>query len=147
MNYYAHTAVRPDGKPDPNPANWQLLSTHLRNVAGLAKRFADPLGLAVEAWLAGLLHDLGKYAERFQARLRNAAIRGINHWAAGARKAADLKAALLDYAIDGHHTGLPAAGELRQSLLKMGDASCSHELTRCAESVSELMGQIGRAHV
>jgi hypothetical protein len=32
VNYYAHTAVRPDGKPDPNPANWQLLSTHLRNV-------------------------------------------------------------------------------------------------------------------
>ena len=28
VNYYAHTAVRLDGKPDRNPAKWQLLSTH-----------------------------------------------------------------------------------------------------------------------
>ena len=27
VNYYAHTAVRSDGTPDPNPAKWQLLST------------------------------------------------------------------------------------------------------------------------
>jgi hypothetical protein len=55
VNYYAHTAVRSDGKPDPNPANWQLLSTHLRNVAELAKRFAAPLGLVTEAEQARLL--------------------------------------------------------------------------------------------
>ena len=59
MEYYAHTAVRVDGKPDPDTAKWQLLSTHLRNVAEQAKRFAEPLGLDAEAGLAGLLHDLG----------------------------------------------------------------------------------------
>ena len=32
VNYYAHTAVRSDGAPDPNPANWQLLSSHLGHV-------------------------------------------------------------------------------------------------------------------
>jgi hypothetical protein len=32
VNYYAHTAVRSDGTSDRNPANWQLLSTHLRNI-------------------------------------------------------------------------------------------------------------------
>jgi len=32
VNYYAHTAVRSDGAPDPDTANWQLLSTHLRGV-------------------------------------------------------------------------------------------------------------------
>ncbi len=32
VNYYAHTAARSDGLPDPNPAKWQLLSMHLRNV-------------------------------------------------------------------------------------------------------------------
>ena len=32
LNYYAHTVVKPDGKLDPNPAKWQLLSTHLLNV-------------------------------------------------------------------------------------------------------------------
>jgi len=32
VNYYAHTAVRMDGKPDRDQANWQLLSTHLHSV-------------------------------------------------------------------------------------------------------------------
>jgi CRISPR-associated endonuclease Cas3-HD len=108
-------------------------------VAKVAKQFAMPLGLVAEAELVALLHDLGKYAERFQARLRNPRIHGINHWAAGARKAADLKAPLVDYAVDGHHTGLPTFGDLRQSLLKMGDGSASRELTGCDESVSELI--------
>src|SRR5437016_2357357 len=108
MDYYAHTATLPDGKPDLNKNRWQSLSTHLSNVAQLAKTFAAPLGLAAEAKLAGLLHDFGKYAERFQARLSNAAIRGINHWAAGTVRAASLKAWTVAFAVDGHHTGMPA---------------------------------------
>jgi hypothetical protein len=44
VNYYAHTTVSPDGTPDPNLANWQLLCTHLLKVADLAKQFAAPLG-------------------------------------------------------------------------------------------------------
>jgi hypothetical protein len=42
VNYYAHTAVKADGSPDLDTANWQLLSTHLGNVAALAKGFAQP---------------------------------------------------------------------------------------------------------
>jgi hypothetical protein len=42
VNYYAHTAVKADGAPDLDTAKWQLLSTHLRNVAALAKGFAQP---------------------------------------------------------------------------------------------------------
>ena len=41
--YFAHTATLPDlpdGKPDPDQGHWQLLSTHLCNVAQLAKEFA-----------------------------------------------------------------------------------------------------------
>ncbi len=33
MNYYAHTATLPDGKPDRIEAHWQLLSAHFRGVA------------------------------------------------------------------------------------------------------------------
>ena len=59
MNYYAHTAESPGGLPLPESSgHWQLLSTHLRSVADLAKRFAAPLGLTAEAELAGILNDL-----------------------------------------------------------------------------------------
>src|SRR5437879_12241453 len=73
--YYAHTAG--NGHPRPSDGRgaagdgWQLLSTHLRNVADLAGKFAEPLGLPAEAKLAGLLHDLGKYRDEFQQYLRN----------------------------------------------------------------------------
>jgi len=43
--YFAHTATLPDGKPDPDQGHWQPLSTHLCNVAQLAKQFAAPLSL------------------------------------------------------------------------------------------------------
>jgi CRISPR-associated endonuclease/helicase Cas3 len=68
--FYAHTATLPDGRPDPDVRVWQPLKDHLRKVADLAKHFAGPLGLADEAELAGLLHDLGKYREEFQSYLR-----------------------------------------------------------------------------
>lgn len=59
MTFYAHTAEMPDGSNAPEN-EWQPLATHLRNVAGMAKQFAAPLGFPAEAELAGLLHDLGK---------------------------------------------------------------------------------------
>ena len=42
-SYYAHTATQPDGTNDPNTERWQLLATHLRNVAELAEKFHSPL--------------------------------------------------------------------------------------------------------
>lgn len=68
--FYAHTAEKPDGTREPESSGkWQLLADHLRNVAELAAKFAAPFNASPEARLAGLLHDLGKYAARFQARL------------------------------------------------------------------------------
>ena len=59
MKFYAHTAQDKDGNPLPESSgNWQPLNVHLPNVADLAKHFAEPLGLAAEAELAGSLHDL-----------------------------------------------------------------------------------------
>lgn len=83
-----------------------LLSTHLQSVATLARDFADTTSWAGEAHLAGLLHDLGKYADRFQARLRGEDS-GLDHWSQGAWLALvkhRAKAAAL--AIQGHHVGL-----------------------------------------
>jgi CRISPR-associated endonuclease/helicase Cas3 len=114
----------------------------------LAKRFAAPLGLADEAELAGLLHDLGKYAERFQSRLRNPAIHGINHWAAGTAHAAALKAWAVAFAADGHHTGIPALNEaeagppLRQTVSSFADANRRLELAgQCPEDAATLLAR------
>lgn len=59
--------------------------------------------------LAGLLHDLGKYGDLFQARLQGKEA-GLDHWSSGAVAALKpygaLAAALV---IEGHHIGLQAA--------------------------------------
>ncbi|MCC6354443.1 MAG: CRISPR-associated helicase Cas3' [Verrucomicrobiae bacterium] len=152
VKFYAHTAVDDSGKALPEGSGrWQPLAEHLRNVADLAADLAKPLGLCVEAELAGLLHDLGKYAARFQARLRNPAIHGINHWAAGASHAAALKAWAVAFSSDGHHTGLPALNDnasgppLRQTVNAFAEGRLRSELTgQCPESTDELLDRFNQ---
>jgi CRISPR-associated endonuclease/helicase Cas3 len=63
MKYYAHSL---EGQP---PEKWQPLEDHLLNVAQMAGEFAQSFGGDQWAYLAGLWHDLGKYAEEFQEKL------------------------------------------------------------------------------
>ncbi len=84
-SYYAHT----DGSPD--QSRWQPLREHLRNVAEMAKRFADEArpgdkDFAKAAYCAGLLHDLGKYRVEFQRMIRGRQPKGesTRHKQAGA---------------------------------------------------------------
>lgn len=152
MKFYAHTANDDLGKPLPEiSGKWQFLNDHLRNVADLAKQFATPIHLSAEAELAGLLHDLGKYAERFQLRLRNPAVHGINHWAAGTAQAAALKAWAVAFAADGHHTGIPALNEteagtpLRQTVSNFVDSNRRLELTgQCSEDAAALLSRFNQ---
>ncbi|WP_223303823.1 CRISPR-associated helicase Cas3' [Dokdonella koreensis] len=51
---------------------WQPLLKHLLGTADWAKRFAEKLGLGMLGELLGLLHDLGKYSQVFQAYLKSA---------------------------------------------------------------------------
>lgn len=96
--YYAHSAN--------DIGNWHPLAVHLGSVAALAKTFACESPWRDEAHLAGLLHDLGKYADRFQRRLHGEDS-GLDHWSQGAALALlshrSVAAAL---AIQGHHIGL-----------------------------------------
>lgn len=89
--------------------DWHPLQEHLASVAKLAGQFSNNLAWQDEVCLAGLLHDLGKYADRFQARLRGSDS-GLDHWSQGAWVAlAEHQAIAAALAIQGHHVGLQRA--------------------------------------
>ena len=96
--FYAHSA---------NGGNkWHPLSEHLTCVSHLAAKFSVATAWTDEARLAGALHDLGKYGDRFQARL-NGADQGLDHWTQGASIAlGKFRAVAAALAIQGHHIGL-----------------------------------------
>jgi CRISPR-associated endonuclease/helicase Cas3 len=115
---------------------WQPLRTHLVDVAGKARRFAALFGFEEQAWLTGVLHDLGKYGKKFQFRLRGRGS-GINHWTAGAFEAYRAKAQGAAFAINGHHNGIPSLAEL-QNLLRAYQQGGNLEQFGITETVSEL---------
>jgi CRISPR-associated endonuclease/helicase Cas3 len=77
-------------------------------VAERASKCAAIFGAGEEARFAGLFHDLGKYGDLFQRRLRGEA-GGIDHWTPGAVAAlhkAEAAGVPCAVAIRGHHLGL-----------------------------------------
>lgn len=111
------------------------LSAHLSSVAQLAAEHASAFDGAAHAELAGLWHDVGKYANDFQAKLRAAATiaadahveaedeiaagRKVDHSTAGAFYAAGRSpthALPIVFAIAGHHAGLADWSQLRDRL-------------------------------
>lgn len=112
--YFAHSREGVD------ETEWQLLKDHLNATgelaAELAAQMGEALGIANMAHIAGLLHDIGKYSQEFQDRLRGSK-KHVDHATAGAREIVQLFTAeqrmlaeLLSYSIAGHHTGLPDYG-------------------------------------
>ena len=88
---------------------WHPLAEHLASVSKMAKEFLQGYKGAEEAALAGILHDLGKYGDRFQARLHGED-QGLDHWSQGAWVAlTEHKAIAAALAIQGHHVGLQRA--------------------------------------
>jgi CRISPR-associated endonuclease/helicase Cas3 len=94
------------------------LGAHLNGVAQKARAFMQDFAVESHAYLAGILHDLGKYSDDFQKRvLRNPeAPAVVEHSAAGAAIAANKRAYEIALAIAGHHGGLPSPVELKERL-------------------------------
>lgn len=119
MQYYAHSTELNE---------FQLLEDHLRGVANLCKNYSEAFGVGNLGYLAGLLHDIGKYSEEFQQRIRGSQIR-VDHSTAGAQwimkndvirqylgttKLDRRLARLIAHAIAGHHGGLKNHGTIEQ---------------------------------
>lgn len=97
------------------------LDEHLNGVACMAGEFAGDFASADWGRVAGIWHDLGKYAEEFQRRIKavsgydpEAHLEGnigrVDHSTAGAQHAVasfGVYGRVLAYLIAGHHAGLP----------------------------------------
>jgi CRISPR-associated endonuclease/helicase Cas3 len=103
MEFYAHSTGRDDR------SDWQSLQEHLSAVGELAARNAAAFGAEALGRASGQLHDLGKYTEKFQQRLRGEAPR-MDHATWGAvvaqQRFKGVAGTLMAYAIAGHHAGL-----------------------------------------
>lgn len=114
----AHTRNRQGQRQD--------LIEHLNQVADMAASFAKSFGAERLAWLAGMLHDIGKFNPAFQQYLLDAEAnpgkhnRGPDHKGAGAYLAAQLNTDSLAFLIAGHHGGLHALSDLKVRLKEYG---------------------------
>ncbi|MDR3216448.1 MAG: CRISPR-associated helicase Cas3' [Clostridiaceae bacterium] len=100
-------------------SEWQTLETHLGNTSKLAEKFAEPFGLGNAGAVAALLHDMGKYCNAFQDRIRGKKTEKPDHAVMGAQfieknynPCTDVKYGLeskqiIQAVIMGHHGGLP----------------------------------------
>lgn len=100
MTYIAHTN---DQKEE------QSIKNHLRGTAALAGSFAAAFGCRELGELTGLAHDIGKYSEDFQRRIRGDALQ-VDHSTAGAKELWSLGMKPAAMCVAGHHGGLPDLG-------------------------------------
>ncbi|MCQ2485658.1 MAG: CRISPR-associated helicase Cas3' [Clostridia bacterium] len=92
----------------------QSVEEHLKNVAELSSCFSVP-ELKNICYLAGLLHDAGKYLPDFQKRIRGKDSIKVEHSGAGAiivneRFNKSALSYILELCIMGHHCGIPDFG-------------------------------------
>jgi CRISPR-associated endonuclease/helicase Cas3 len=128
-NFWAHSD--PSGLKESDPdAKWQPLAQHLREVARIAQSLAQtaqPADIAFhkDAYAAGMLHDIGKYAPSFQRLIRGEIQKDQGgHAARGAVFAREpRKAYEIAFAIAGHHSGMPNPSDGSSSLRGRTDAA------------------------
>ncbi len=87
----------------------QTVLEHLTGTAQLARNFAVPFHGEDQAALAAMAHDIGKYSEKFQARLKSHADR-VDHSTLGAAECFRRNQPCAAFAVAGHHGGLPDGG-------------------------------------
>lgn len=141
--YYAHSV---EGRPT---TDWQPLSRHLQGVAETAAALAtEAAGAGLfrdAAYSAGILHDLGKYQDKFQQMLHDVAAghrkARVEHSGLGAALAYQWQHINLAFAIAGHHAGLPKKSNLNERVQKFKDEA--RELLEQAQTDFSNFGAAG----
>lgn len=87
----------------------QPILDHLKGTAELAGKFAAVFGCEEWGYGCGYVHDIGKYSDSFQRRLRHQGPR-TDHATAGARELYLKRNIFAAYCVCGHHAGLPDGG-------------------------------------
>ena len=87
----------------------QTVLEHLTETAKLCAQFASAFGAKEQGQLAGMAHDIGKYSDAFQRRLRGST-KHVDHSTAGAAECYKLRQPYAAFAVAGHHGGLPDGG-------------------------------------
>lgn len=100
MEYLAH--ISEDGTRE------QSIDAHLGGTAERCARFARAFDAEAQGYFTGLAHDIGKFSDAFQRRLRGGSV--TDHATAGAWKSAKKGAEWSAFCIAGHHGGLPDGG-------------------------------------
>lgn len=151
----------------------QTVSEHCRNTAGIASEILAEVSFGILAYLAGLLHDFGKFASAFKAYIEKAfeglpVVRGsVNHTFAAVRFLMErygqaeqygpngpLTAEILAYSVGSHHGLFDGVNEHHESgiLHRMEKPDIGYEealenfLSQCAdlEELDRLFAQAVR---
>ncbi|MCI2113288.1 MAG: CRISPR-associated helicase Cas3' [Ruminococcus sp.] len=135
MDYIAHLRSETDKKEQP-------LYEHIKNVAELSKKFSECLILSDYAEIIGMLHDIGKYSNRFQQRINGNDKIKVDHSTCGAQEAFKMKLLMAAFCIAGHHGGIPNIGVRTDS---ENDPTLTGRLKRNTENYSAWINEVDRS--
>ncbi|RGY96756.1 CRISPR-associated helicase Cas3' [Clostridium sp. AM58-1XD] len=127
--YFAH--ISDDGGRE------QTIEEHLTGTAVLAGQFAGTFSCSGWGYGCGMLHDIGKYSDKFQKRLYGGAV--TDHATAGARELYHRKNIIGAYCISGHHSGLLDGGSAADAA---GEATLRGRMEKPLENYHAFQSEI-----
>lgn len=115
----------------------QSIKSHAEGTAKRAQEFADAFSCGDWGYGCGLMHDIGKYSEKFQQRLHGGSI--TDHATAGAQELYKRKYWFAAYCVAGHHSGLLDGGNAADS---GGEATLMGRMKKTVEEYQSFGGEI-----
>lgn len=98
----------------------QTIKEHLQGTAIKVKEFVADYKIADidrYAYITGMAHDIGKYSDLFQKKLRENPKIKVDHSTAGAIEMQKKKMMSAAFCVAGHHTGIPNGRDTEESCL------------------------------